>query len=251
MKVDVNCDFTLDTPNFWDNYWDGDCVLGKSAVDPDFFSRKLFELHKEIYSRELPNGAIAKIEYSQKHNCLIWDDFRFGNDSIATSFRNKNNRMLITNVAKELDNYQKFVEHYVHTSYTLGGEIIFPKRKNSINQARGCNRFIRDRWDLTLECIRLYYDGIESPLFSTLDANKNFFDLFVDFKGYIDFFFLQDYVSEDCKSVNIILGEKNFAANPVPKTVEEYIYWMKKQEELIDKRNQRIQNFFSDKNPTR
>lgn len=47
---------------------------------------------------------------------------------------------------------------------------------------------ISDRWDLTLECIRRYYNGEDSPLYNVFLNDKAFFDLFVDFKGYVDFF---------------------------------------------------------------
>ena len=76
--------------------------------------------------------------------------------------------------------------------------IIFPKNAvdggHTINQSRGVNTFIDDRFDLTLECIRRFYLNQASPLYSTLMRYKSFFDLFEDFNGYIDFFFLQDLV---------------------------------------------------------
>lgn len=76
---------------------------------------------------------------------------------------------------------------------TIGAFTLFPKkqidRKNNINQARGMNSFINDRFDLTLECIRLYYNGEESPLYDTLLRYYAFFDLFKSFEGYIQFFY--------------------------------------------------------------
>ena len=124
----------------------------------------------------------------------------------------------------------------------LGGSIIFPKT-NSINRARGINNMICDRWDLTLECIRRYYKNQESPLFESLCLNKDFFDLFIDFKGYIDFFFLQDCVSPDYESVNFWIGNGTFEKNPFPKNVEEYITWISNELDFLEKRNNRINNF--------
>ena len=69
---------------------------------------------------------------------------------------------------------------------------------------------------------------------------KNFFDLFVDFKGYVDFFYLQDCVSNDYNRVNFWLGSANFEYYPLPKTVDEYLYWIEKELDFVDKRNQRI-----------
>ncbi|MGN1096255.1 MAG: DUF6994 family protein [Christensenellales bacterium] len=136
--------------------------------------------------------------------------------------------------------YKKFIEDYTRKSYTIGGAIIFPKMKGSINQMRGCNSHIRDRFDLTLECIRKYYNNEESPLYETLLRNKDFFDLFVEFKGYVDFFYLQDLVSEDYSTVKFWIGNGNFETNPFPKTVEEYMLWIDRQLDFVKKRNDRI-----------
>ena len=106
---------------------------------------------------------------------------------------------------------------FLHRSYTIGGEMIFPKHTNSINQTRGTNPQICDRFDLTLECIRRYYRGEDSPLFSVLSTDKNFFDLFIDFKGFVDFFMLQDLVSE--------LHLENYHFYTVYKTLTEKEYW--------------------------
>ena len=46
--------------------------------------------------------------------------------------------------------------------------MVFPanriEKKNTINGARGVHPRIADRFDLTAECIRRHYLGIESPL---------------------------------------------------------------------------------------
>ena len=74
---------------------------------------------------------------------------------------------------------------------------------NSMNQRRGMNTLISDRWDLTLECIRRHYAGEESPLSKVIESDRAFYELLIDFKGYVDFFLLQDGVSADYSSVNI------------------------------------------------
>lgn len=79
-------------------------------------------------------------------------------------------------VIESLPNYKDFILDYVHRSYTIGGSIIFPKRPLGINPARGINKYICDRFDLTLECIRKYYLNEGSPLYSTLIKDKEFFD---------------------------------------------------------------------------
>ena len=242
MKIDVNFDFTLDSPHYWDSYWEKDELFGHSSVDPDSKSKTLQLFHKILWSKPLPNSEIMELYFGKGSDYLVWKNFRFGSDSICASFRWKNNIESIQKIALDIPNFKKYIEDYVHKSYTIGGEIIFPKMKGGINQSRGCNPFIRDRWDLTLECIRMYYNGEDNPLSKTLIENKNFFDLFVDFKGYVDFFYLQDCVSNDYSKVNLWLDTKLFESNPIPKTTEAYEIWMDNQLSFVEKRNKRIQN---------
>ena len=102
-----------------------------------------------------------------------------------------------------MPDYKAYYEEFIRGAYTIGGAIIFPKHRGSMNQNRGTNKLISDRWDLTMECIRRYYAGEDSPLSDTLERDRYFFDLFVDFKGYTEFFFLQDCVSEDYSEVDV------------------------------------------------
>ena len=121
--------------------------------------------------------------------------------------------------------------------------IIFPVHVNSMNQRRGMNILIADRWDLTLECIRRHYAGEESPLTKVIEQDRAFYDLFVDFKGYVDFFFLQDCVSEDYSSVNIWMGDTSFRKSGLPETVEDYFKYLLKEHIFLDNRNRRIQEY--------
>lgn len=182
------------------------------------------------------------MEIGSGANYLTWNGYRFGSDSIIVSFRYKRYRNMIEQVANTVPNYHGYIEDYIHRSYTIGGEIIFPKRKWGINQSRGCNPFIKDRWDLTLECIRRFYANEKSPLWETLKEDKPFFDLFIDFKGYVDYFFLQDCVSEDYKKVDFWLGKGDFELFPLPKTVDEYLEWIDKELVFVERRNKRINN---------
>ena len=76
-----------------------------------------------------------------------------------------------------------------------------------------------------------------------IETDKSFYDLFVDFKGYVDFFFLQDCVSEDYSSVNIWMGDASFEKSGLPDTVEEYLNFLVKEHIFLDKRNRRIQEY--------
>ena len=41
MGIDVNFDFTTDTPRYWDKFWDSDPILGCAGNDPDSKSKTL------------------------------------------------------------------------------------------------------------------------------------------------------------------------------------------------------------------
>ena len=239
-NIDVDFDFTSDTPHFWDGFWSKNHGLGGSNNDPDAESKTLQMYHKLLWSKQLPNGEHMKLDAGVGSQYLTWKEFRFGSDSIVASFRHLKNQELLNQVAKSVPDYSAFVESFLRKAYTIGGSIIFPKRVGGVNQSRGCHPLIRDRWDLSLECIRRYYQNEDSPLRQTLETDKPFFDLFVDFKGYVDFFFLQDCVSEDYSSVHFRLGDGSFSSYPLPLTVPEYLDWIQKELEFVKKRNARI-----------
>ena len=157
--------------------------------------------------------------------------------------RNKKYKYMIDQVIEKVGDYKAYYEDLIRRSYTIGGTIIFPKHPSSMNQNKGTNSLISDRWDLTLECIRRYYIGEKSPLYNTILGDKEFYDLFIDFRGYVDFFFLQDAVSEDYSSVNIWCGNADFTDNALPTTVDEYFDFIEKEFDFLDKRNQRIKDF--------
>tara|TARA_Y100000813_G_C24137194_1_gene340547 strand:- start:891 stop:1358 length:468 start_codon:yes stop_codon:yes gene_type:complete len=126
---------------------------------------------------------------------------------------------------------------------TIGAYIIFPanriKNKMTINGARGLNRQIKDRFDLTLLCIKKFYEQKDSPLDEVLKRYDNFFNLFKNFKSYVGFFLLNDLVNEDF-SIRFFLPFKNFEENPLPKNLEEYLIYKKNVGNFISKRNQRM-----------
>ena len=170
---------------------------------------------------------------------------RFASDSIAAIFRYERCRPLIEEVVSSIEDYHSFMEDFIRRTYTVGGAMIFPRHRNSINQIRGTNKRISDRWDLTLECIRRFYEGEESPIFWCLAQDKVFFDLFVDFRGYVDFFFLQDCVSPDYSEVRLWLGNEPFEDDPLPENVEDYLSWIRSNLDFVEKRNRRIGRFLS------
>lgn len=238
--IDIQFDFTSDTPGYWDHFWEKNNGLGAGNNDPDIKSKTLQAYHQFLWSKLLPNGEKMDLSIGSGLNYLIWKNFRFGSDSITTSFRYVRYQNMIKKIQNSIFHFQTFMENYIRKSYTIGGTIIFPKRHGGINQSRGCNPSIKDRWDLTLECIRKYYLDEPSPLYTTLKEEKAFFDLFIDFQGYVDFFYLQDCVSPDYSSVIFWLGDGNFSLNPLPQSVEEYLDWIDCNLKFVKQRNARI-----------
>lgn len=247
--IDTSFDFTLDTPGYWDHFWENNHGLGSGSNDPDAVSKTLQQYHKTLWSRHLPNGDNMELIAKSGASYLVWNGFRFGSDSIIASFRYHKYRNMLQKIEQELSDYKAYMESFLHQTYTIGGMIIFPKRPGGINQSRGCHHLIKDRWDLTLECIRRYYSKESSPLSNVLEKDKEFFDLFDDFKGYVDFFFLQDCVYDDYSSVKMWLPNGIFTEDPLPKTVDDYIQWMDYQIAFVQNRNLRIASFCLEKSP--
>lgn len=219
MIIDTRFDFRTDS----------------KGKDPDSHSCTLREYQRCLYSKPLPNGEI--MELSEKLN---WKDFWFSSDSILHGFIGWESYKHITSNAD-----QQLIEKYVKSDYFISGEIIFPCYRvagtQTINQARGCNKKICDRIDLTMECIRRFYTGETSPLSKCLSGYKSFFDLFVDFKGYTDFFFMQDMVSEDYSSIKFLTWFDDFVSTfPLPRSVQEYNDYLVKVIEFNELRNKRI-----------
>ena len=87
---------------------------------------------------------------------------------------------------------------------------------------------IMDRFDLTLECIRRWYQGIESPLQEHIERYASFFQLFMDFRNYCSFFLLEDLVDEDNNTIRFWLPFENFGkVPPVPANLDEYLEYKK------------------------
>ena len=232
-RIDITFDFRSDTP---------------AGKDPDSYSKTLKSYHQKLWSRMLPNGEVMELEARKRPYYLTWKSFDFGSDSIIVEMRYGKNKKIIDQVYDIVGDYENYYENLVRRSYSIGGMVIFPRHRNNMNQQRGMNSLIADRWDLTLECIRRYYAGQDSPLNKTLQSDKDFYDLFVTFKGYIDFFFLQDCVSDDYSKVDIWMGDASFRKSGLPETVDEYFEFIKREHEFLDKRNARIAEYCKEHN---
>lgn len=210
--------------------------------DPDSASPTLRLYHKLLWSKTLPNGQIFELE-SKKGGAYLYHnselgEFNLGSDAITHSYRiQKRKQWLVKQIPNE-------VNELFGTGSTIGAYTLFPKNKIDnkfpINQGRGINSLIDDRFDLTLECIRLFYVRQSSPLYDTLFRYKNFFNLFENFKGYIDHFLLNDLVDED-ENIKFYLAFDKFNTKPIFNDINDYLTYKKRVKEFIVVRNKRIE----------
>ena len=266
FQFDVNFDTRSDTPLKSDG----------SIEDPDGYSKTLNLFHKLLWSKQLPNGKIFDLSSSKKKDGWLTlkysgsnGEFILTSDAFGLTFKGWNDMQKIINEFKQL-NPREF-EQFVKKCSTIGGYIIFPglmkigengKRVQTMNQARARSP-LKDRIDLALECIRLYYKGIDSPLSLTIKTYSEFFSLFNDFEGYTKFFLLDDLVSEDYLNVRFFLpfdGFKktdkwNILRNDIsdksskltdgfPRDLTEYKKFKTNMMNFIISRNIRINNWF-------
>ena len=161
----------------------------------------------------LQNGPLFDLDMSNRrrylhHKCEL-GEFFLSSDAIIRTFRRhlKCGRYHVADSGGRTGSLQPPRLHD-------RGVIVFPgnriNRKQTINRRRGKHPRIADRLDLTLDCIRRHYLRQVSPLSDTLALYSDFFDLFVDFRGYVDFFLLQDLVTDDYRAIRF------FTDSPTP-----------------------------------
>ncbi len=222
-----------------------DYRLDSLCGDPDADSLKLYNIHIVLWNQKLADKEILNLEYLNKSKSRLILKTNL-TDNLSSD------RMCPHFVGKYNGKFDSWLNHsdkekLQHKVRTIGGHIVFPAhRKNgfTVNQARGVNRKISDRFDLTLECIKRFYIKEESPLTNAINRYSDFFELFKNFKGYIEFFMLQDFINED-DSIKFCLPFDNFKRSALPDNKEEYESYMYETIELIDLRNRRILNRMS------
>jgi hypothetical protein len=228
--VDIEYDFRTDS----------------NGGDVDKYSATLRKYHKILWSKHLPNGNILSLDDSRDDVYLYYKteskEYFLSSDSIVHTYHYwKRTEHIIKQIPKNE------INDFLNIAYTIGGYIIFPSNKvnnlPTINMERGTNQKIDDRFDLTLECIRRYYNGEKSPLAETFARYDNFFKLFVDFKHYCDFFLLQDLVLCDYKEIKYFLPFNDFEIGQYPKNIEEYYEYKNNSIEFNKNRNKRIENY--------
>jgi len=213
--------------------------------DADSASPTLRAYHKLLWSKPLPSGDPFYLDDTTPpylHHRSARGEFLLTSDSaIPTWTRWVRMAQLLT----EIPEAER--EQFRTLAGQMGGRIVFPGRqrhgKGTVNQERGRNPQIADRLDLTLECIRLYYLGEASPLAETLIRYGEFFALFEDFKGYTDFFLLQDVVPADSSAVVFFTPWYDFATPPRPATVDAYQEYRQSAITFVEARNRRMSEY--------
>lgn len=230
--IDTSFDFRSDTP---------------PGKDPDAHSPTLRRYHRLLWSKPLPAGAAFRlIETTPQvylHHRSDVGEFCLSSDAVIPTFTRE---LRIAHVIEQIPLEQR--ESFIAFSYTIGGMMVFPGQrvdgKMTLNGARGFHPRVKDRFDLTVECIRRHYRGEQSPLSATLSRYADFFSLFGDFRGYISYFLLQDLVSDSSsEEVQFFLPFDDFQASPLPRSREAYLAYRQRAIGFIEARNCRIASF--------
>jgi len=227
--IDETFDFRQDTP---------------PGGDPDALSPTLRRYHQLLWSKPMPSGVPFVLVDSTRgvylHHRSGLGEFFLSSDSVIPSFRKESQ---LSQVIAQIPPGEWAA--FMSSTYTIGGMMVFPGNrvagKMTINCARGFHPRIKDRFDLTVECIRRHYRGEDSPLADTIERYRDFFALFESFGGYVDFFLLQDLVKPDYSSLRFFAPFDGFAASsPVPASRDAYNSYRLLATDFIASRNRRI-----------
>jgi len=231
-EIDIAFDFRSDTP---------------PGKDPDALSPTLRRCHKFLWSKPLPSGVpFTLVETTPNvylHHRSQLGEFWLASDAVVPSFRKE------ARLAHVFDQISEELNTFSAIGYTIGGMMIFPgnriEGKMTINGARGFHPRIKDRFDLTMECIRRHYRNEDSPLAPTLARYADYFRLFGDFKGYTQFFLLRDLVTEDYSAIRFFAPFDDFRSSPVPDGLTAYLSYRAHAIRFIKSRNKRIQTWWA------
>jgi Family of unknown function (DUF6994) len=235
-----------------------DCRTDALGNDPDTYSATLCRYHQLLWSKPLPSGVLFDLVPTSR------PPYHFSHSSEAGDFVLSSDAFIPTytryGVPKPVLEQFSAAEHdhFNAVGYTIGGLILWPanpvNRKWTINQARGCLRSsIGDRMDLTLESIRRHYRDAWSPLADVLARYRDFFAAFEDFRGYVDFWLLQDMVTDDYSAIRFFTPFDDFKPPAIPQDLRTYREYRRRSMEFVEARNRRMTDPASprDSGPTR
>jgi hypothetical protein len=170
-------------------------------------------------------------------------EFWLASDAVVPTFRKE------PRLSHVIEQIPEKLGTFMAVGYTIGGMMLFPGnrvgRQMTINGARGFHPRIKDRFDLTVECIRRHYLNETSPLGTTLARYAEYFGLFGNFRGYVEFFLLQDLVTNDWSAVKFFAPFDNFNSSPVPDSVAAYEAYRELAVGFIEERNQRMSTWWT------
>ena len=213
--------------------------------DPDSYSPTLRHYHQILWSKPLPCGLPFTLDLDTPrllHHKSELGEFILSSDAIGHTYKDVKK---MAHIVDQLPDGE--LDAFFHTCTTIGGFILFPAnridKKLTINGARGFSQKIADRIDLTLECIKRYYLKESSPLSAVFERYSEFFALFESFKGYVDFFLLQDLVSDDYMKIKFCHPFNGFEFSPNPTNMEEYLEFKTNMLNFINARNEGMQTY--------
>lgn len=224
------------------------------GVDPDDLrtgSPTLRQYHRALWSRAAPGTDGETLSWhANSTRAYLWHEsdalgrFAVGSDTISTS-HSAYGRFPVSSLYRELGPERRGQFHRICS--TIGGYIVFPVHPQSINQRRG-RAPLCDRFDLTLECIRRYYEEPDAanPLGEVLNRNSGFFGLFGDFTGYVRFFYLDPLVNSDGSvkwHLDNVTGD--LSKTLLPTSMSGYLTYLERQETFVLARNRLIAADFS------
>lgn len=239
--------------------------------DPDAFSSRLRGWHNVLWTKQLPNGR--RLELQPERGGLrdvTHEEFLSSDAAMPVWERWREVQGFHAEAQQRLQAHGRGTVHDLGWRlYDMGGMILFPGLQVgglwTINQAKGCTRArIADRLDLTLECIRLYYEFLQhrgtaggplpdgsarsNPLGPVLHRYQRSFEIVRSFEGYVDFWMLNDLVMEADAGPQVAFLLPRASSDPydftrevaLPADADAYCSYLIAADDFVDKRNRRM-----------
>lgn len=226
----------------------------QNGGDPDRDCPRLYAWHRALWGRSVPGvpplelAVVPARGFEMSLRTAGGPLLRLASDGVIPTWSSRGwarwfDADLAVEIAKDADDFYRVAS-------TIGGYILFPRNSigqagSTINQARGVDRRIADRFDLTLECIRLHYSdpSAYNPLGERLAYYADFFALFGDFDGYVRLFLLDDLVTADRSAVlSFMSGEpvSGFSMSALAVDPAQYVKYRRRSLAFVKERNARI-----------
>ena len=224
--------------------------------DPDGKSKELYDDLIELYQTKF-NRIGYRLEYNNFDVLVKNEEYTF---SVSSDFIGSSRAHAKSVGISDVD-----VGKYLKESRVLGGHVLFPKtlwingtieytgKGGTINTARGGEKGFCDRFDCTLQDIKLFYSSQNSKLEKYYNKYNEWLYLFKSFKGFIDFFSLNDFCNPNYEVYDLSSVDDNMKYTRLIDTsysdisfykindMEIYSNFIKGNENAIKLRNKRLQ----------